>query len=120
MKLLSKLAGVEEFRTELFNRGDILNRIKAISEEAEEIVKYKTEIQTYLCDCLDKITKIGDLEDHPGRTAGSDGQASLQLSSLKRFNKYLIDEALHRPYKLRRLDDPEEPEVDEIDVEQAS
>ena len=75
MKLLSKLAGVEEFRAELFNRGGVLNRLKAISEEAEDIVKYKAEIQTYLCKCLDKITKISDLEDVPGRLPGSDGHS---------------------------------------------
>ena len=55
MKLLSKLAGVEEFRTELFNRGDVLNRLKAISEEAEEIVKYKKSVATKRKKRLEKL-----------------------------------------------------------------
>ena len=75
------------------------------------------EIQTYLCKCLDKITRINDLDDVPGHLAGSGGQSQLQLQSLKVFNKYLIEEALRRPYKLRRLDDPEEPLADEPDIE---
>lgn len=36
---------------------------------------------------------------------------------MKMFNKYLIEQALSIPYRLRRLDDPEESEGDDLEAE---
>lgn len=102
------MANVSEFRYQLFNQGEILARLKYLSQEVERIPKYKQEIETYLCICLDQITRINEMELNADLGTSFQKQ---QLQSFKIFNRYLITQALNRPYKLRRLDDPEEPDI---------
>jgi len=115
LKLLAKLATVEDFRAELFSRGQMFPRLKAISDRAEDFATYQSEIQTYLCKCLDKITGV----DGPSSELVLDGLhgqggREQQLDQVKIFNKFLIDTALERPYKLQRLDDPEDTDEDAL------
>jgi len=115
LKLLAKLATVEDFRAELFSRGQMFPRLKAISDRAEDFTTYQSEIQTYLCKCLDKITGV----DGPSSELVQDGLhgqggREQQLEQVKIFNKFLIDTALERPYKLQRLDDPEDTDEDAL------
>ena len=56
LKLLTKLSTEDKFRSNLFQHDELFDVIKEISISTSSLKKYEIEIQTALCECLDKIT----------------------------------------------------------------
>lgn len=99
---MSKLSDFDDFREQLFSQKGLIEQIKQISVSTDQYEKYEIEIQTILCQCLDKITQINQANQQRNDIS--------QIEQIKIFNKYLINLALQKDYFIKRLDEEDSEE----------
>lgn len=112
LKLLSKISDYEDFKERIFAQKELFQQLKEISINTDSLVSYKVEIQTMLCNCLEKITQAA-LPESPLSLS--------QIDQIKIFNKYLINLALQKDYIVKRKDvQGHQPKLDEAEVPEES
>ena len=110
LKLLTMLSCHDSFREQLFGQKEVFNVLKEISVSTNSFETYEIEIQTALCECLDKITKVAENENLFTVPIQN------QINQIKIFNKYLINLAIQKEYVIERTDERKRIEHSMYDI----